>query len=198
MEAMLSGIPLPALIRPAQRMTEEQFMAFSDGNRPFQMELEANGDVRIISPTGSDSSAKNSEISGELYLWNRELGGGVVLDSSGGVSLPDGSLRAADAAWISRRKWDALPADRRKRYAPVCPEFVVELRSPSDSLLDVEAKLEMWVRNGVELGWLLDPDARTVTIYRADREPERLDNVSQVAGEGPVAGFVLPLDRIFN
>ena len=198
MEAMLSGIPLPAVIRPAQRMTEDEFMAFSEGNRPFQMELEANGDVRIMSPTGSEGSSKNFEIGLELGLWNREIGRGVVLDSSGGVSLPDGSVRAADAAWISRRKWDAIPPDRRRRYAPVCPEFVIELVSPSDKPVDTEAKMEMWMRNGVSLAWLIHPDARTVTIYRPDREPEHLDNISQVAGEGPVAGFVLPLDRIFN
>ncbi len=179
-------------------MTDEQFMRFSERNQAFKMERAANGDLLIMSPTGSEGSVKNMEISAELYLWNREVGDGTVLESSGGVILRDGSLRSPDAAWISKAKWTALSPGQREGYAPVCPEFIIELLSPSENRTDAHEKMQMWIRNGAELAWLIDPYQRAVTVYRPNREPERLDTISQVAGEGPVAGFVLPLDRIFS
>lgn len=198
MEVVLTGLTLPLRLRPSVPMTDEDLMVFSSSNECLPIEREANGDILVMSPSGSGSSSKNVEISFELELWNRRVGGGVVFESNGGFTLPDGSVRAADAAWLSLAKWEALSPRDQQRYAPVCPEFVIELRSPSDSLAEQQVKMDMWLQNGVQLGWLIDPQERAVTIYTPDRGPERLYAVSLVAGTGPVAGFVLPLDRIFT
>ena len=111
--------------------------------------------------------------------------------------MPSGAVRSADASWLSHEKARSVPLDQREGFAAVCPEFVIELRSPSDTLKQQQHKLAEWMQSGAELGWLIDPQQRAVIIYRPDREPEYLDTISQVAGEGPVAGFVLPLDQIF-
>ncbi len=131
-------------------------------------------------------------------LWNRREGRGIVTESNGGFTLPDGSVRAPDAAWIAAARFNAIPAEKCKRFARITPDFVIELRSLTGSRPDLEQKMEMWMRNGVTLAWLIDPEERTGTIYRPGQAPEKLDSISHVSGEGPVAGFVLPLDRIFT
>ena len=149
-------------------------------------------------PSGSQSSAKNFWIDLEFGKWLEQTGAGTPLESNGRVTLPDGSVRAADLAWITESKWSAVHPRQKERYAPVTPDFVIELRSPTDRLETLSEKMAMWMRNGVELAWLMNPTERTATIDRRNRGPELLDTISHVAGEGPVAGFVLPLERIFN
>ena len=198
MEFALTGLPLPLRFRCAVPMTDDELLLFCAKNDFLAIERDANGDILVMTPSGTETSGSNSEINLELGLWNRRAGHGKVFDSNGGFTLPDGSMRAPDAAWLSIEKWNALTPKDRKRFAPVCPQFVIELRSPTDSLRELQAKMEMWIRNGAELAWLIDPVEKAVTIYRPGQQPERLDTLSQVSGEGPVAGFVLPLDRIFT
>jgi Uma2 family endonuclease len=198
MEAMLSGLPLPALIRLAKPMTDEEFLRFSDENKPFKMEREANGDLLIMTPAGIRTGNKNSRIVRCLDMWADEDGRGLAFDSNTGFTMPDGAVRSPDAAWLSQEKYDTLSPEETERFGRVCPEFVIELVSQSQSSTDLHAKMQAWIANGAELAWLVDPAQRIVTIYRPNREPELLRNPSQVVGEGPVTGFLLPLDRIFT
>lgn len=199
MEYLFAGLPLPLRITPPYPMSDEALMRFSREHKLYPMEREANGDLLIMSPTGYEGSGLNAEVVFELELWNRQTGNtGGVTESNGGYTLPDGSVRAPDAAWTANALLDRLTPAERRGYAPICPQFIVELRSASDRLTDVERKMEMWMANGAELAWLIDPLDKAVTIYRQGRSAERLQDIAQVAGEGPVAGFVLPLDRIFR
>ncbi len=199
MQVTLNGLLLPLRFRPPQPMSDEELIVFSRRNRPLPIERDVNGDIIIMSPSGTETGNLNAALNYELTRWNRETGSGYTFDSNTGFTLPDGSMRSPDAAWIARRDWEALPPASRKLYAAICPAFVVELRSPSDSLPELQRKMQgEWMANGVQLAWLIDPIERAVTIYRPGHEAEFLDKISQVAGEGPVAGFVLPLDRIFT
>lgn len=198
MEFALTGLPLPLRIRPSVPLTDEELLQFCARNDSVAIERDADGEIIVMSPSGAGTGSSNSAINAELYFWNRQAGHGIVFDSNAGFTLSDGSMRSPDAAWLPLAKWDALSAKDKARFAPVCPEFVIELRSPSDAIPELQAKMEMWVRNGALIGWLIDPEEKAVTIYRPGHAPDRLEAISQVSGEGPVAGFVLPLDRIWN
>jgi Uma2 family endonuclease len=198
MESLFAGLPMPLRIKPARPMTDEELMRFCEQHDELAVEREPNGDLTVMTPAGSGSSFRNSELCGELRNWAQADDRGIVFESSAGFTLPDGSVRAADAAWLSRGKWNALTPEQRESYAPVCPEFIVELRSKTDTLGTLQQKMDQWIANGAELGWLIDPFEKTVHIYRPGNTPKLLDHISQVAGEGPVAGFILPLDRIFT
>src|SRR6187402_669698 len=197
MESLFAGLPMPLRIKPARPMTDEELMRFCEQHDELAVEREPNGDLTVMTPAGSGSSFRNSELCGELSNWAQEDGRGLVFESSAGFTLPDGSVRAADAAWLSLRRWNALTPEQKESYAPACPEFIVELRSKTDSLSALQQKMEQWIANGAELGWLIDPFEKAIHLYRPGRTPEILDKISLVSGEGPVAGFVLPLDRIF-
>lgn len=198
-EASFHGLPLPLRVRPARPMTDEELMRFSAENKGrLRIEREPNGELSFITPAGYTTGQKNHELLLELGLWAREDKRGIVIESNTGITLPDGSMRSPDAAWISHERDRAILKEERERYAHVVPEFVVELISPSDRLPEVQAKMNEWMKNGVELGWILDPFEKTVHVYRQGVAPEVLTHISQVAGEGSVAGFVLPLDRIFR
>lgn len=194
MEVTLSGLPLPLRFRPPAELSDEEIMRLCAQNHPYRVERDEKGEYIIMSPTGEGGSEKNVEIVFELELWNRQAGHGRVTESNGGYVLPDTSMRAPDAAFTSKERMAEVAS---QNFSRIPPDFIIELRSPSDALPMLQRKMESWVGNGVQLGWLIDPYERTVTIYRPNRDPERLDNISQIAGEGPVAGFVLPLDRIF-
>ena len=198
MEFALTGLSLPLRIRPAVPMTDDELMAFCAKNDFYAIEREPDGELLVMTPAGSGTGRRNTSIIRHLDEWAENDGRGIAFDSNTGFTLPDGSMRSPDAAWLPQATWDALSPQDRARFAPVCPQFVIELRSPSDSLAELQAKMEMWIRNGALLAWLIDPQEKAVTIYRPGQKPERLDTISQVSGEGPVAGFVLPLDRVFT
>jgi Uma2 family endonuclease len=198
MDIAFSEIGFPARIHPERPLTDEALLRFCAKNEPMQVEREPNGDLIIMSPTWSDTSSKNSNLNYQLYKWADETGSGKVFESNAGFNLPDGSMRSPDAAWISWSVWNALSPDRQRGFARVCPQFVVELRSASDVLVKVQEKMQQWIANGAELGWLIDPENKTVEVYRPGREPEVLEGGSMVEGEGPVAGFVLELGRIWG
>jgi Uma2 family endonuclease len=152
----------------------------------------------VMTPAGSKTSIMNSRITRLLDEWAEADGRGIAFDSNGGFSLPDGSMRAADAAWVTRSRWDALTDAEQSRYAPLCPDFIIELRSPSDRLPELEKKMEQWIANGVQLGWLIDPENKTVTIYRSGEQPEFLAHPTSIQGSGIVAGFELVMARIWD
>ena len=190
-------VDLPVRIRPEHPMTDEELIRFCAANEMVRVERDANGELILMSPSGSGTGQKNSDLIYQLTAWARETNSGVTFDSSAGFTLPDGSMRSPDAAWIAWPRWNALTKEEQDRFAPICPEFVIELRSPSDSLTELQAKMRLWIANGAEVAWLIDPSRKTVEVYRVGREGEVLEGGSAVVGDGPVAGFVLELGRVW-
>jgi Uma2 family endonuclease len=179
-------------------MSDEELLRFCAANDELRIERDSNGELIVMSPTGSGTGSTNSELNLQLALWARETNSGAVFDSSAGFTLPDGSMRSPDSAWISWPRWNALTENERQSFAPICPEFVIELRSRTDSLPALQAPMQMWIANGAELAWLIDPSRKTVEIYRRGRPAEEQEGHSAVYGEGPVDGFVLELGRIWG
>ena len=182
---------------PVISMTDEQLFDFCQLNTDFRIERKANGEIVIMSPTGSETEERNFDLIVQLGIWVKQDGTGVGFGSSGGFTLPSGAVRSPDAAWINKTDWEAIPQDKRKKFAPICPEFVVELRSESDSLKVLQDKMEEYINNGAKLGWLIDRKERKVYIYRSDNKVEKLDNPSTLSGEDVLSGFVLDLSSIW-
>lgn len=197
MNLALPGIEQPVRLRFDRPVTDEELLRFCAQNDSLRVERDATGELIVMSPTWSETSSKNSDLTYQLEKWVRETNSGKLFDSNGGFTLPDSSVRSADGAWISWETWNSLTEERRSKFAQVCPQFVIELRSETDRLLDAQEKMQMWMANGAELAWLLDPSRKTVEIYRPGREVEVLEGGSAVEGDGPVAGFVLELGRIW-
>ncbi|BAZ05320.1 Uma2 family endonuclease [Calothrix sp. NIES-3974] len=182
---------------PVITMTDEQLFDFCQLNRDFRIERQETGEIVIMSPTGSETDERNFDLIGQLWLWTKQDGTGVGFGSSGGFTLPSGAVRSPDAAWIKKTDWEAIPLEKRKKFAPICPEFVVELRSESDSLKELKAKMEEYIKNGTKLGWLIDRVQRKVYIYRSDSAVEELDNPTSLSGENVLPGFVLDLSGVW-
>ena len=173
------------------------FQQISLLNPESRLELTAQGDLIVMPPESSWSGHRNAKISQYLGMW-ADQHGGYEFGSSAGFILPDGSCRSPDASWISSDRWNALSAEDKSGFARICPDFVVELRSPSDSLPDLEAKMEEYMANGASLGWLIDPLSKTATVYRAGSAPESLVGPQHLSGENVLAGFALNLASIFK
>jgi Uma2 family endonuclease len=183
----------------ALTVTGEQFEALVFANPDLRLERTSQGELIVNPPTGGESSSRNLSISGQLGNWcetHEDLGEGF--DSSGGFILPNGATRSPDASWVSRARWEALTPKERKGFVPLCPDFVVELRSASDSLSTLQAKMREYIDNGARLGWLIDPQNRRVEIYRQQVEVEILINPAELSGEDVLPGFVLNLRRVWR
>jgi Uma2 family endonuclease len=197
MQILVEESELPTAIQLNRAMSDDEYFEFCAENRDKRIERTAQGDIIIMPPAGVESSFRNNEISAELRDWARKDGRGRAFDSSAEFILPSGAAYSPDAAWISSARLNKLTKAQKRKFAPLCPEFVIELMSPSDRLSKAKAKMREWIENGAELAWLLDPDHRTAYIYRPDREPEMLIDPKSLTGEGPVAGFVLDLESIW-
>jgi Uma2 family endonuclease len=196
-----TAIALPEKMEPllpAPPVSDEQIIEFCRQHEGFRVERGVNGEMIVMSPAFSDTSGNNMELSTELNLWTRADGGGKAFDSSVGFTLPDGSMRNPDASWILLPRWNALTPEQKHSFAPICPDFVVELRSASDRLPELQAKMTMWTANGAELGWLIDPIRRVVEIYRHGEAPEVHENPTSVHGTGCVSGFCLVMERVWG
>jgi Uma2 family endonuclease len=183
----------------ALTVTGEQFDALALANPDLRLERTAQGELIVNPPTGGESSERNFNITGQLARWcddNEDLGSGF--DSSGGFILPNGANRSPDASWVSRERLEALTPKQRKGFVPLCPDFVVELRSASDSLSTLQAKMREYMDNGARLGWLIDPQNQRVEIYRQQAEVEILINPAELSGEDVLPGFVLNLRRVWR
>jgi Uma2 family endonuclease len=198
MNFALAGMPLPLRFRPETPMNDEELMRFCAANDALRVERDANGEILVMTPAGGKTSRMNSRITRLLDEWAEADGRGVAFDSNGGFTLPDGSMRAADAAWVELKKWESLSARDQERYAPICPDFIIELRSPSDSLPELKEKMGHWLANGAQLAWLIDPEQRTIFIYRSGEQPEILACPTSIQGSGPVAGFELVMARVWD
>ncbi|MCL4831609.1 MAG: Uma2 family endonuclease [Caldilineaceae bacterium] len=179
-------------------ISDQKFWQLCVANPELRLERTAEGEVIIMPPASSDTGARNSEVTGQLWLWNRKTGLGKVFDSSAGFILPNGAIRSPDSAWIHKKRWDALTRQEQSRFALICPDFVVELRSHSDRLADIQDKMTEYLENGARLGWLIDPQAQQVYIYQPGHALEVLDDPETVSGDPVLPGFVLELDGIFT
>ncbi|MEG3898768.1 Uma2 family endonuclease [Microcoleus sp. SVA1_B6] len=191
------SIELPNAI--ALLVSSEQFEALALANPDLRLERTSQGELIVNPPTGGESSERNFNITGQLARWcddNEDLGSGF--DSSGGFILPNGANRSPDASWVSRERLEALTPKQRKGFVPLCPDFVVELRSASDSLSTLQEKMREYRENGARLGWLIDPQNRRVEIYRQQNEVEILIDPTELSGEDVLPGFVLNLRRVWR
>ncbi len=184
-------------VRPALDVTEDQFFALCQLNRDLRMERTAKGEWVIMPPTGGETGAQSMSIGYQLMGWSLRDGSGVAFDSSTGFRLPDGAVLSPDAAWMPRARYEAMPIELRRKFIPACPDFALELRSPSDRLSVVQDKMAAYMSNGARLGWLVDPLRRRVYVYRPDAPVERLDHPASVAGDPVLPGFVLDLRRVW-
>lgn len=181
----------------AVEMTDDQLVKFCADNGDLRIELTAERKLIVMPPANPETSSKNYSINGELYVWSKQDGTGVGFESSAGFTLPNGAVRSPDASWMSKERWEAVPEDDKRRFSHVAPDFVAELRSPSDSLAILQNKMEEYIENGVRLGWLIDPFQRQVHIYRPGQTVEVLEYPASVSGESVLPGFVLNLQEIW-
>ncbi|MEC4849808.1 MAG: Uma2 family endonuclease [Jaaginema sp. PMC 1079.18] len=180
------------------QVTPDQFAALAAANRKLQLERTASGELIVNPPTGGETGYRNSKIIYFLVKWIEEEGGcGVSFDSSTGFELPNGANRSPDAAWIAQERWDTLTPEQQESFVPLCPDFVVELRSKNDTLTDLRLKMTEYLENGAQLGWLIDPKNQRVEIYRQGQEVEILENPTTLSGEAVLPGFTLSLARIW-
>ncbi len=185
-------------MRPLFEMNDEQFEEFCRLNRDLRIEMTAAGDLIIMPPTFSRTGNRNAKLTTQLGTWTEADGTGFSFDSSALFVLPNGAKRSPDAAWISRSRLAALTEEQRAKFLPLCPDFVVELRSSSDSLAELQEKMREYLENGARLGWLLDPPTRSVYVYREGGTVEEIKNAERVEGAPLMAGFVLDLLGIWE
>lgn len=179
-------------------VTPEQFAELAIANRDLRLERTATGVLIVNPPTGGESGKRNLSIAGQLSSWyeaNETLG--EAFDSSTGFVLPNGANRSPDASWVAKERWEALTQEQRQGFIPLCPDFVVELRSKTDSLKNLQQKMQEYQENGAMLGWLIDPQNQRVEIYRPGQGVEILHNPATLSGESTLPGFTLSLKRIF-
>jgi Uma2 family endonuclease len=192
----MSGLTLN--LRPTIQLTDEEFEQLCRSNPELRLERSAKGELIAMSPAGSDSGRYNAKLITDLTNWNRQYGSGETFDSSTGFTLPNGAIRSPDAAWIEQSRWNSLSSEEKRKFAPICPDFVIELRSPSDEIKALQDKMQEYLTNGLRLGWLIDPNTQTVEIYRPGQPVEMLHNPSTLSGESVLSGFVLNLGLIWN
>ncbi len=185
-------------IPPSLKFTDDEFEQIVAFNQELRLELTAQGELIIMSPTGGETGNRNFEIYIDLGIWNRKNNLGKAFDSSTGFKLPNGATRSPDASWILLERWNALTPQQRKKYLPLCPDFAVELVSESDDVEDTRKKMQEYIENGLRLGWLINPKDKQVEIYRAGKEVEVLQSPTNLSGEEVLTDFTLDLQMIFG
>ncbi|NMG22539.1 Uma2 family endonuclease [Brasilonema bromeliae] len=180
------------------QMTDEQFFEFCQVNRDLRIERDKFGEISIMPPTGSETGNRNFNIALQLGIWSEQNGTGICFDSSTGFKLSTGADRSPDASWMKLERWNTLTGEQQQKFAPICPDFVVELRSSSDNLQPLKDKMEEYMKEpGIQLGWLIDRKHRKVYIYRPGMPEECLDNPATVSGESVLPGFVLNMSKVW-
>ena len=195
-DAIVGG-PLRVRLQPALCPTDDQFYEFCRLNRELRIERGAEGEVTIMPPAGWESARKNARITYQLEAWAMQDGTGAAADSSAGYVLPNGAVRSSDASWISNTRLASVTAEQRSRFLPLCPDFVIELRSPADRLPALQGKMAEYIANGTSLGWLIDPLNREVFVYRPSLDVERLDSPESLSGHPVMTGFELRMGDIW-
>ena len=186
------------VVLPERPLDDDQFFEFCSVNPELRIERTAQGEIVIMPPAGFETGYRNNDVSRQLGNWAKADGRGIALDSNTEYLLSNGAARSPDASWVLKSRLAQFTKEQKKRFLPLCPDFIIELISPSDRLHVVKAKMCEWIENGAELGWLIDPDRRTVHIYRPAQEPQELVGIGTLPGEGPVHGFQLELEEIWR
>jgi Uma2 family endonuclease len=181
-----------------QKMDAHEFFEFCQRNRDWRFERTGEGDLIVMPPTGGKTGHANFNLTVLFGIWARNDGSGIGFDSSTGFTLPNGAQRSPDMAWIPRSRWEALTEEERVEFPPLCPDFVVEIRSASDALLPLQRKMQEYLDNGVQLGWLIDPLEKKVYVYQPQAPVLCLDHPTLLSGEPVLPGFVLHLDEVWE
>jgi Uma2 family endonuclease len=179
-------------------MTEEQFFQFCQENDSIHFERNAMGNIIVMEPSGSNTGWFNINIGTDLTIWNRKTNLGVVFDSSAGFTLPNSAVRSADTSFIKKERWEKISKEDRKRFAHICPDFVIELLSESDQEWALHKKMKEWMENGCRLAWMINPEKKETTIYRSNGETEIKPFHEALHGEDVLPGFMLNLSQIFT
>jgi len=184
--------------RRARRLSDDDFFEMCQANRDARIEMDKNGDIEIMAPTGTETGIQNINLTVELGNWSKKDGTGQAFDSSTGFRLPNGAIRSPDLSWMTLKKWNSVPSAKRKKFAPVCPDFVVELRSETDALKKLQAKMKEYIENGAALGWLIDAITKKVYVYRPEAAVEILNDPKEVTGGDVLKGFTLRMKEIWG
>jgi Uma2 family endonuclease len=182
----------------AQKLTDDEFFEFCQLNRHVRIERTSEGEVIVMPPAGGESGSYEFRLGGFFHQWVEKDGQGIAFSSSTGFKLPNGAVRSPDLAWVRRSRWETLTEKQRKTFAPICPDFVAEIRSPSDSIVGLKEKMEEYLANGARLGWLIDPSDRKVYVYRAESEVQCLDNPTSLSGDPVLPGFALRMEQLWG
>jgi Uma2 family endonuclease len=193
----LLELPMPVTLRPHSPISDEELMRFSARNSSYRVERNKEGELTIMTPVGGIGGTNEQYVAVKLGVWTEQGGTGIDFGPNTGFNLPDGSCLSPDASWIALERWNALTLKQQTGFPPLCPDFLIEVRSQSDSRRVLEAKMQSWLDNGAKLAWLVDPIDENVTIYRPGQTPETLDRPMAMQGEGPVASFELRCDRLW-
>jgi len=197
MPFLINDANLPATLT-AQPMTDEEFTAFCSEHPDLNFEMTAEGELIVMAPNHSYTSASNSNLASQLENWARRDRRGCACDSSGGYVLPNGARRSPDASWTLKTRVQQLGDAKEKAFWHLCPDFVIELKSDNDRWRSLHLKMKEYLEQGAQLGWLIDPETRTIEIYRPNGEVEKRSGIDQVEGEEPVAGFLLDLKYVWD
>jgi len=193
----LGNPPLIVHLHPIVDLTEDQFFKFCQINRDLRIERSAQGELILMPPAGGETGDRDAEITMQLRQWAKRDGTGTAFGSSTGFRLPNSAVRAPDAAWVRKSRLKKLTAEKRKKFLPLCPDFAIELRSPSDSLRTLQDKMQEYLDNGLRLGWLIDPEQKRVYIYRPQAPVEQVKGPQTVSGDPLLVGFVLDLREVW-
>jgi Uma2 family endonuclease len=199
-EAPAATLMAPLVLRlpDSLPMDDDQFFDFCQENELLRIERSAEGEIILMPPAGGESGNRNFWLTARFAAWVEQDGTGEGFDSSTGFRLPNGATRSPDVAWAKRERLTALAPRETERFIPLCPDFVVELRSPSDRLTTLKKKLREYIANGASLGWLLDPVSRRVFVYRPNRPVEELEDPATLSGDRELPGFTLDVQAIFQ
>jgi Uma2 family endonuclease len=174
-------------------LTDEQFYQLCTRNRELQFELTSSGELLVMAPVGGESGNQEASLITDVEIWNRRTRLGFVFSSSTVFKLPSGANRSPDVAWVQKERWEALTPEQRRKFPPIAPDFVIELRSATDDLETLQAKMQEYLDNGVRLGWLINPQVQQVEIYRSQQPVEVQNLPTALSGETVLPGFVLQL-----
>ncbi len=184
--------------QPEKSLTHDDFFDLCQRYRDWRIERTKEGEVIFMAPAGGGSGHSNAKLTARVDTWAEKNGSGVVFDSSTGFILPNGATRSPDVAWLRRDRLAQLTPEQKRKFLPLCPDFLIELRSPTDALNDLQDKMQEYADNGAQLGWLIDPDYRRVYVYRPNQPVEVLENIDQISDEPVLPGFMLDLTVIWQ
>ena len=185
-------------LSPAIELSDDEFFELCQINRDLRFERTSEGDIIIMAPTGAETGSRNADITAQLRNWAKRNGEGVAFDSSTGFNLPNRADRSPDAAWVLRSRLAKLRREEKQKFLPLCPDFTIELLSPTDRLDTTRAKMDEYIENGSRLGWLIDPENRRVHVYRPNTPVVIMENISEISADPELPGFVLDLKEIWE